>query len=207
MVFPGSHKEQTIAQGRHGVVFKEYANEGARTTDTSLTDPEDIGKIARQTSDGTYYILDGVGPLVWKQIASGGGGGGVPNITYVASTNTQLTDKTGTFFAPISGFLNFLSGTGAENAVRIHLGGAGSVQKMRGRILSNSRADAVTVTLRKNTVTTAFTTTIAAGSTTAILETPTPVSFTDGDTFSWELNFAGTGSGTIVIANLSIERV
>lgn len=38
--------------------------------------PEDIGKIAFQQSDKTYWRLDLDAPLTWVQVGGGGGGGG-----------------------------------------------------------------------------------------------------------------------------------
>ncbi len=80
MVFPGSHREQTLAQGRHAALSIEYANAADRIAGSPTsagvppTTAEDIGKIARQTDDDTFYIVASIGPLVWNQIDAEGGG-------------------------------------------------------------------------------------------------------------------------------------
>jgi len=67
-----------------------YANAAARTGATGLGST-DIGKIAKQTDNNTYWVLKDDSPLTWGQLdAAGGGGGG--GEWRAGSTNPSPTD-------------------------------------------------------------------------------------------------------------------
>ena len=79
------HSSQTISDGIHIGYSFEYANESARTSDTSKTSA-DIGKFARQLSDDTIWMLTSTAPL-WAGITGGSVSGSVPNTRYLSASS------------------------------------------------------------------------------------------------------------------------
>lgn len=67
------HSAQTVADGIHIIHAFEYANAAARTGATGLV-PEDIGKVARQLDNDSFWILTDDSPVTWVELAIPGGG-------------------------------------------------------------------------------------------------------------------------------------
>jgi hypothetical protein len=72
----GLHGDLALAE-RHPAPSLEYANTAARTGATGLTS-DDIGRVARQTADGSLWWLKDDSPLTWVS-AEGGSGSGETN--------------------------------------------------------------------------------------------------------------------------------
>lgn len=68
------HKSLLYTDGHIAHAF-EYANAAARTGASVVS--ADVGKIARQTDTGAFYILTDDSPVTWAALGGGGGGGGV----------------------------------------------------------------------------------------------------------------------------------
>lgn len=64
------HKEIVPVENHIPYSF-EYADEAARESATGLIDPDDIGKLARQYSDNSLWMLTSVSPLIWMGIGGG----------------------------------------------------------------------------------------------------------------------------------------
>lgn len=64
------HSRQTAAEGIHGVIAFTYANAAGRTGAAGFAS-YDIGKIALQLDDGSYWILTSIAPT-WTQVNTGG---------------------------------------------------------------------------------------------------------------------------------------
>jgi hypothetical protein len=95
------HSDQTVSDGIHIVNAFEYADQTARIGATGLTSA-DIGKVARQSDTGTFWVLADDSPLTWSQIDSqnlpalstgsgnpnsGGGTAGAIGDRYIDTTN------------------------------------------------------------------------------------------------------------------------
>jgi hypothetical protein len=63
------HGAQTVADGIHIIQSLEYANAAARTG-ASLT-ADDVGRVAHQQDNDTFWLCTDNSPLTWSQIASG----------------------------------------------------------------------------------------------------------------------------------------
>lgn len=68
------HKKVTPSQNHIAHAF-EYSNATTRQAATGLTS-DDIGKLALQLDDYTFWCLSSVSPLIWIALAAGGG---IPN--------------------------------------------------------------------------------------------------------------------------------
>ncbi len=69
---------RTVAQTEVHVAHSlEYANAAARTGAIGLL-PADVGRIARQLDDNTFWVLQDDSPLTWAELTNSGGGF-VPN--------------------------------------------------------------------------------------------------------------------------------
>lgn len=66
------HSDQTIVDGIHISHAFEYVNAAARIGATVVA--ADIGKMARQLDDGTFYILKDIAPT-WLQVGGSGSSG------------------------------------------------------------------------------------------------------------------------------------
>lgn len=64
-----------IAGDIHVIYQFSYANAAARLA--AVMTATDIGKIARQTDNETYWILKDDSPLTWQQVGAGSGSGGI----------------------------------------------------------------------------------------------------------------------------------
>lgn len=64
------HSRQTAAEGIHGVIAFTYANAAGRTGAAGFA-AYDVGKIALQLDDGSYWILTSIAPT-WTQVNTGG---------------------------------------------------------------------------------------------------------------------------------------
>ena len=95
------HKDMVDADN-HVIHFVEYANTAARTGATGLV-AADIGKVAKQTNDNTYWILTATTPT-WTEITSTAAGGGIHPI----ADNTPIVkgsgDGTKEFRIEVDGF-------------------------------------------------------------------------------------------------------
>lgn len=67
------HSKQTVADGIHIIQAFEYANAAARTGAAGLL-PADIGKVARQLDDDSFWVLINDAPVTWAELAMPGGG-------------------------------------------------------------------------------------------------------------------------------------
>ena len=67
-----SFHDEELAGSIHIIHNYEYANEAARLAATGFT-ANDVGKVAQQQSDKTYWILSDHSPITWKQLCSSGG--------------------------------------------------------------------------------------------------------------------------------------
>lgn len=67
------HKDLGL-QYAHVPYFKTYPTSTERLADSSLLE-EDEGKLARQLSDDTLWMLIDYSVPTWKAVGSGGGGG------------------------------------------------------------------------------------------------------------------------------------
>lgn len=66
------HSEQTAADGIHVVQSYEYADAAARLAATGFV-ASDVGRVARQASDNTFWVLSTTAPA-WLEITAGGAG-------------------------------------------------------------------------------------------------------------------------------------
>lgn len=64
------HSQQTVADGIHIIHSYEYANASARTSATGFV-TGDIGKVARQLSDNTFWVLISTTPT-WSELTESG---------------------------------------------------------------------------------------------------------------------------------------
>ena len=71
------HKDLGL-QYAHVPYFKTYASSVERLADSSLLE-EDEGKLARQLSDNTLWMLVDYSVPTWVAVGSGGGGGSGDN--------------------------------------------------------------------------------------------------------------------------------
>ena len=89
---------------QHPVHNWEYANAAARNAATGLV-AGDVGKIARQLSDNTLWMLTNHSPVTWVGVGGGGGGSLLtsPLRVYVDATNgTDAPTTTGTIGDPFA---------------------------------------------------------------------------------------------------------
>ncbi len=181
------HKNITYPDGHIAHAY-EYANAAARTGATGFTSA-DIGKIARQTDDNSFYVLQAVTPT-WAAI-TGGGGGVTPksNLTWgngsVSATTTTryLSPGYDSSVAPTSVIQWAVDAPGSLSQMRVKHNGAGG------------NANTIVYTLRKNGVATAVTVTVAANSTTVVADTTNSVTVALGDLLDIEVT-KGASVGT-----------
>lgn len=80
--------------GIHVIHAYEYANAAARTGATGFVS-DDLGKVAWQQDDDTFWVLTAVTPT-WSELTGGGGGGGEANTAAnVGGGAGSFRDKTG----------------------------------------------------------------------------------------------------------------
>ncbi len=65
------HSAQTPTDGIHIIHAFVYADAAARTGAVGIT-ANDIGKVARQLSDNTFWVLTNNSPLTWSDLTAGG---------------------------------------------------------------------------------------------------------------------------------------
>lgn len=78
----------------------QYADATARTSATGFA-ADDVGKIARQLDDDSFWLLTNNSPITWKQItdpANIGGGAGVYGNAFEESSDESLTTTTSTSY-------------------------------------------------------------------------------------------------------------
>jgi len=61
------HGEQTVSNGIHIIHSYEYADASARSAATGFTSA-DVGKVAKQTSNNSFWLLTNHSPITWNQI-------------------------------------------------------------------------------------------------------------------------------------------
>ena len=86
MAGSGFHRD-AVGLDNHVPHSFTYADATARVAavSTDFTDPDDLFKLARQTSDTTYWVLEQITPtVVWNQL---GGGGGAAELPFDAITD------------------------------------------------------------------------------------------------------------------------
>ena len=64
------HSQQTVSDGIHIIQAYDYADETTRLAATGFT-TYDVGKVARQDSDDTFWILVNNSPVTWSEIGNG----------------------------------------------------------------------------------------------------------------------------------------
>ena len=106
------HSDQTKDDGIHIIYAFEYADATARTGATGLV-AEDIGKVARQLDDTTFWVLvNHVGPI-WDHAAGGPVVlptylvGGLPSVT-PAGRMIYVSDESGGAVPAFSDGANWL---------------------------------------------------------------------------------------------------
>lgn len=86
-------KHSLVSLGaRHPAHSYEYANTAARTGASGFAST-DIGKLARQTDDNTYWVLTAITPT-WTEITAAGGSDSDAIHDNVASEISAVTEKT-----------------------------------------------------------------------------------------------------------------
>ena len=65
------HSKISVAQGVHILHAYEYADSTTRLAATGFL-AADVGKVARQISDSTYWVLSNHAPVTWKEITNDG---------------------------------------------------------------------------------------------------------------------------------------
>jgi len=63
------HSRQTVTTGNHIIQSLEYADSSARTGATGLTS-DDIGRVAHQLDNDTFWILVDNSPVTWREVGS-----------------------------------------------------------------------------------------------------------------------------------------
>ena len=70
----GNVIHKTLSPANNHIVHSfEYADATARTAATGFLST-DVGRVARQLSDNTFWVLVSISPISWTGIGSGGGG-------------------------------------------------------------------------------------------------------------------------------------
>lgn len=68
------HSAQVVTDGIHIIHAYEYANAAARTAATGFVAAE-VGKVARQLNDNTFWVLVNHSPVTWGAVTGSGGTG------------------------------------------------------------------------------------------------------------------------------------
>jgi hypothetical protein len=145
------HKNITYVDG-HIVHSYEYANAAARTGASGFV-AADIGRIARQTDDNSFYVLTAVTPT-WASITGGGGGSSKAPVTWgsssVSSTTTTryLHPWYEDSLAPTTAIQWRVPFNGTISLMRVHHGGtAGNGNAIVYTLRKNNAAQSLTVSL------------------------------------------------------------
>lgn len=102
----GIHSQQTVADGIHIIQAFEYANAAARTGAAGLT-AADVGKVARQLDNDTFWVLQNNAPVTWAEITPGGS---VPVFGTELVTSQNLSDVV-TTSTTFSSYLTLATGS------------------------------------------------------------------------------------------------
>jgi hypothetical protein len=102
----GLHKNST-GNDIHVIYAFTYVSSVARNAATGLI-AADIGKVARQLSDETFWILVDNSPLTWSQISVSSGAGTVSNNDLLLETDIPTPNNT---------YSNILSGGKVTNEI------------------------------------------------------------------------------------------
>lgn len=88
------HRYQTTATGIHTIVAFVYLDSTSRLSDSGFNAEFDVGKVAKQLSDNTYWILESAVPPIWAPLGGGGSSQDVLVKTSAADvTANYLGDK------------------------------------------------------------------------------------------------------------------
>lgn len=90
-----NHKNLTYADN-HIIHSFVYANETARTSATGLVST-DIGKVAYQSDDKSFWVLQNYSPVTWVSITAGGSTGGGAEIIQIPLASGTSSTNLGTF--------------------------------------------------------------------------------------------------------------
>lgn len=139
----GLHKDLEIGE-IHRTQSLEYANAAARTGATGLT-ADDVGRVARQTDDDSFWLLTDDSPLTWLEL--GGGGGATDIKSFLTWGDDNITTTTTTrYLTP-----GFDDGTAETTETAYRVPSAGTAQNMRVRArAAGSGAATLTYTLMVN---------------------------------------------------------
>ena len=139
----GLHRNAEITE-LHRIQSLEYANAAARTGATGLTS-DDVGRVARQTDDDSFWLLTDDSPLTWLEI--GGGGGATDIKSFLTWGDDNITTTTTTrYLTP-----GFDDGTAETTETAYRVPSAGTAQNMRVRArAAGSGAATLTYTLMVN---------------------------------------------------------
>lgn len=150
-------KQSPSIGGVHVLQAYDYADAPARTGATGFVST-DIGKVARQLDNNTFWVLTATTPT-WSQINSGGGSDATGewlfgNGNVFATTTTRYLTPGGT------------DGPATIALIQIRMPRAGTLQKLYVQQTPNGgNANTIVYTVRKGGVATTLTCSIAANAT------------------------------------------
>ena len=138
----GLHKDLEIAE-IHRAQSLEYANAAARTGATGLT-ADDVGRVAHQTDNDSFWLLTDHSPVTWLEL---GGGGSTDIKSFLTWGDDSITTTTTTrYLTP-----GFDDGTAETTETGYRVPSAGTAQNMRVRArAAGSGAATLTYTLMVN---------------------------------------------------------
>ncbi len=90
----GNVLHKTLSPANNHIVHSfEYADAAARTAATGFISA-DVGRVARQLSDSTFWVLTSISPVTWVQVGGGGiaFGAGVKAVTFLFRPRGEPAD-------------------------------------------------------------------------------------------------------------------
>ncbi len=177
------HKNITYPDG-HIVHSYEYANAAARTGATGFV-AADIGRIARQTDDNSFYVLTATTPT-WVSIT--GGGGTTPKSILTWGNGSVSSTTTTRYLAP--GYEDSIAPTSVVQWVAPCNGTISQLYAKHNTAGGN--ANAIVYTARKNGSAQTLTVSVAANSTTAVGDTTHSFTVAAGDVVDIEVTKAAS---------------
>lgn len=168
----------------HIVQSYEYANAAARTGATGFV-TADIGRIARQTDDNSFYVLTATTPT-WVSITSGGG---VTPKAIVSWGAGSISASTTTRYMP-PGYDSASAPTSVIQWVAPCNGTFSNLYAKHNGAGGNGNA--IVYTVRKNGATQTLTVSVAANSTTAVGDTTHSFTVAAGDLIDIEVTKAAS---------------
>lgn len=191
------HKNITYPDG-HIVHSYEYANAAARTGATGFV-AADIGRIARQTDDNSFYVLTATTPT-WASITSGG----VTPKSILHWGNNSISGTTTTrYLSP-----GYDSSMAPTTPVQFAVPCAGTISRLYIKHnAAGGNSNPVVYTVRKNGVATALTVSVNADSTTVTADTTNSFTVAAGDVIGIEVTKASSIGSSPVDVLASVQFV